>query len=631
MKLHIKITLIISIVLVAVFGLAGLLLRNHIHNETLDHVINKTETNALSVSKDISNIFENASLATQYMAFQHSIQEYLKDVNLKEDVDSHKNIDEVFETLVEVKENSEHHFLVWIANERADFYIDHNYYISGDDYHVKERPWYNVGNYAIGVGITEPYLEWETQEMVISFIQALRENGLIYGYVAVDIILENIPDMLEIMKVTDQDKIFLITDQNIFIYSSVNSQDHMTNMFDKDFFFNNKSHIERADGKFIEVRYNNKNYLLSSHLVDERGWKIVTMIDEKAVTSEVRQSTDPVFYVSITALFIMLIAIYLTIKCIMAGYSKLSVYGQDIANGHYDKNIPENLIKRRDELGGLSGAFQSIVDTFRKANNRLEEVVDQKNEELASQFELLVEQEKQAALGSLVSGVAHELNTPLGNSLSMSTFMSRETNYIKDNFLDGKLKKSQMEKFFLTQHETLELLETSIKDATSIIDKFNLISMREKGERLKSFSVYDVLMAVKESKKNALDKHKIEIVCDKELYLLSYSSSLVQVINQLIDNSIQHGFLDMPKIIEILVESDDDFVYINYRDNGKGLSSDSIEKVYDMFYTTDRVSGSVGLGMYMVYNTISQNLGGTIEFKGSEYDGVDFQIKLPKK
>ena len=635
LNLSIKITIVVSTTLIIILSIIGVFLFDYISDMTELNLVEVTALKAESISKDISNIFENAKLATDYMGMQSHIRTYLKEVETREEIAEHYLYDEVTNILIDIADSNDRYFLTWIANEKANFYIDHLGNIPEDEYDVVKRPWYAYALATEGVALTPPYIEWITRRVVISSILALRDGEDVYGFVVVDIVLEDVPDMLKLMKQGEHDISYLITGTGTYVYSPEVEKIVEKNMFDIDEPFHKyEKEIKSTTGQLIPIEMDGEPYFLVSHSVDERGWIIVTLIDAKRVEKEVRERGVVIILLLIGTIVIMMYLVYVLVKMTTRPYTLLVDYGKDVAAGDFSRNIPNKYLSRSDEMGALSNSFQSIINTFRDVNKTLEEEIIKKNQELESQFQLIVEQEKHASLGLIVTGIAHEINTPIGNCLSVSTYLESKSKKLSEKYDQGKMTKDDFVEFNDIQKQSLELIIESMKHAIGIIDNFKMISVNHSIESKHLFAVYDVFSSVTISLRSeyAHTKHEIIINCDKNIVINSFPGALTQVITHLVMNSLKHGFKTIDKgLIEITVKILKQHIEIIYTDNGRGMSRENIEKMYIPFYTTDRAKGASGLGMHVVFNLISQKLGGTIQFTGQENKGMEFKIVLPKK
>ena len=170
------------------------------------------------ISKDITNIFENARIYTEQMSINRDIINYLKNVDERYKVRTDYNYKYVYDYLVKIKESDPVHFLAWVANKKANFYLDSSNISPGDDYLVSTRPWYDVAVDSSDVEFTHPYVEWGTQKNVISSIKAIREENNLIGFVVVDIMLDSIPEIFRRDNYGESEKDFLIDKEGIYIY-----------------------------------------------------------------------------------------------------------------------------------------------------------------------------------------------------------------------------------------------------------------------------------------------------------------------------------------------------------------------------------------------------------------------------
>lgn len=632
-KLSIKIMIILSMVLISVLGLTSVFIYNYSSEQISQNIVAIADLQADSVRKDVSKVFENAEISTEYLGLNSSVRSYLKEVETRDDITSNAHFKNVQDFLVSMVNYNDKHFLTWIANEKANFYIDSFFYVSGEDYDVPKRPWYEVANETMGVGLTAPYIEWETKEVVVSSVKALRDGKGVYGYVAVDIVLADIPDIVNMMRQGQGDKSFLITGDGTYVYSPDSSKIAVKSMFDPDDAMSvYEEVIRKAEGDLVEIDLNNQAYYLISHRLDDRGWLIVTLIDTNRVMDKAQNQSYTTIGMVFAGMLITMILIYITINVTTKPYKILVSFGDRIASGDFSQNVPDKYLGRQDEMGDLSKSFQSITDTFRSVNMRLELEIDKKNRELESQFQKILEQEKQASLGYMVAGVAHHINTPVGNSLSMASYMGKEADLLAEKINSQQLSKRDLDKFIDKHRQSVEILTKSLSGASDTIDNFKMIATDFTQTNLQVFKVINVINAVIIALDNDHQEDYHISVIDEDVTIKSYPSILSQVFSHLIINSFKHGFSNRQYgEIAIKIHEEDDGVIINYSDDGAGMSQESVDHLYEMFYTTAPLAGSSGLGMYIVFNNVTNKLGGSIEFTSKVYEGVHFTITLPKK
>ncbi len=248
----------------------------------------------------------------------------------------------------------------------------------------------------------------------------------------------------------------------------------------------------------------------------------------------------------------------------------------------------------------------------------------------------LVESEKMVSLGGLVAGVAHEINTPLGVGLTASSFLADKTAEYEKLFLSGELKRSDLEKLMKISKESSTILLTNLERAAGLVRSFKQVAVDQSEVEHRKFNlkqyIDDLLVSLRPNFRQ--NKHTVSVQCLDDLEVDSYPGVFSQVITNLLMNSIQHGFdnIDNGEIsIDINTNENSDELRINYRDNGKGMSKEAEKKVFEPFFTTRRGQGGTGLGMHIVYNLVTQVLGGKILCKSFSGKGTLFSINVPLK
>lgn len=301
----------------------------------------------------------------------------------------------------------------------------------------------------------------------------------------------------------------------------------------------------------------------------------------------------------------------------------------------------------KDENANKAGFWSFVSDiTDRKAyEKKLKEInIDLENQvtcrtmELKDSLELLqrtqqelIESEKIASLGKVVAGVAHEINTPVGNALIASSFMQSESDKIGILYADGKLSRDDFEDYIQTCKETSHAVGANLQRAASLISSFKRISTDSIHEEKRKIELGEYFEELAASISHTLRQggHKLEISHDNDIYCTTFPGVWAQILTNLIDNSLRHGFkLMQGGHIQIDMAQQDDALIIDYIDNGNGITDQVREKIFEPFFTTDHENGSSGLGMNIIYNLIVGKLGGTISCPKVD-SGSRFIIKVP--
>ena len=279
------------------------------------------------------------------------------------------------------------------------------------------------------------------------------------------------------------------------------------------------------------------------------------------------------------------------------------------------KQNEEELCMARDAAEASSQALQDSLETLKKTQNQL------------------IQSEKMASLGGLVAGVAHEINTPLGISVTASSFLERKTKEIKELFDLNRLKRSDFKKFIEIGMDSASSILANLNRAAELIQSFKQVAVDQTVEEKRVFGlkhyIDEVFISLRPRYKRT--QHQITVNCPDSIQLNSYPGVFMQVLTNLVMNSLLHGFDNIEKgQISIDISDNDQTVLIVYKDNGKGMSEEQLAKIYDPFYTTRRGQGGTGLGMHIVYNLVTQSLSGEISCNSKQGEYTVFQITIPK-
>lgn len=297
-------------------------------------------------------------------------------------------------------------------------------------------------------------------------------------------------------------------------------------------------------------------------------------------------------------------------------------FGHDITS---QKRVEQEILMLNDQLEEKVAARTAALTSSNKQ-------MTQTLEQLKRTQQTLVESEKMASLGSLVAGVAHEINTPIGISVTAASFLQEEIDTLKGKLEENQLSRSHLTSFIDTCTESGRLLNGNLKRAADLISSFKQVAVDQSSEACYTFQLKENVEQVITSLKHKIKQSRCSVTvnCPEDLAIYSFPGSFVQIYSNLILNSILHGFQDWEGTREIFIdiELQDETLLINYRDTGKGIPSEIAEKIFDPFVTSKRGSGGSGLGTHIVYNIVCQLFKGDIQFIQEE-DGAHFEMKIP--
>lgn len=264
-------------------------------------------------------------------------------------------------------------------------------------------------------------------------------------------------------------------------------------------------------------------------------------------------------------------------------------------------------------LEGIASFIAIAMDNVRKTTELKETV-----ELLEKTKDALVKAETLAGLGQLVSGVAHELNTPLGSALTMNSYLIKRNEDLSRLIQGNDLSFGKLKTFIKNDSEALNGTQKAIQQASEMIQSFKALATDKKKLKHQSITTADLLNRIKLENSMLLELHNITIHSYGENLLIStYPVILQEVFKQLIMNSLHHG-----KANEIIIKSyhDEIYTYFLYTDNGLPIPKDIRPNIFQPFYGTRKKDGFMGLGLHAVHNMITQVLHGTIKYMPHQYE-----------
>ena len=246
----------------------------------------------------------------------------------------------------------------------------------------------------------------------------------------------------------------------------------------------------------------------------------------------------------------------------------------------------------------------------------------------------LIEAEKLAALGRLVAGVAHEVNNPVGISLTVASSLERKTALFGGELSHGALRRSSLNEFLETCRDASSQLVANLNRAAELIASFKQVAADRNYSDQRTFDLADLTEQVVMSLRPGLRKRHLTLTvdCQPNLTMNSYPGPYGQVLTNLFLNAVAHAFPDgRPGSVDITArEAGNDHVEIVFSDDGCGMSLDVRRRAFDPFFTTRRDQGGTGLGLHIVFSIVTNRLGGRLELDSEPARGTRVRIILPR-
>lgn len=282
------------------------------------------------------------------------------------------------------------------------------------------------------------------------------------------------------------------------------------------------------------------------------------------------------------------------------------------------------LLKNKEELKQHQENLETMV---KERTQALEESIIRLNNTQTQ----LAKSERMASIGSMVQGVAHELNTPVGLALTAASHIHDSGEKLSINMNKDKLTKSELTEYLSTTLLLTESMSTSLERAAQLIKSFKLVSVSEHQEHLQAFNLCEHLNNLLASMQRSIDpKYKINNQISNDIVITSYPGVFYQIYTNLMNNSVLHGFEGKSEgNITISAVLDNDELVLSYRDDGVGMTEATKANIFEPFFTTKRAKGGTGLGMSIVQALVNDKLHGEIDLNSILGIGTTYKLLIP--
>ena len=569
------------------------------------------------------------------MATYQQIIRFLRTTQTREEIAVHPDYADVLTTLQGVKEGNAMFNITWVASEKASFYVDSSGYISDAAYDITGRPWFPGARHSPGVVFSAPYIDYGSQETIISCILGIRPGGELEGFVAADLIIANIPGFFARHRIGSKGVNFLLARDGTYLYHDDESKIMQASILQSAGGLQSvgaRILAGREQSGFAEISFQGEPYFIAHHPAGNNGWVVGSLINKREALRGLRGIAALVALLGGGTVVALLAFVHIILREMTRPIRGITRYAGEIAAGELPQELPKEYQERPDEMGEMARSFRTITDVFRHENERLAEKVHDAEIQLESQYLYIIETEKMTSLGTLVAGVAHEINTPLGVGLSLTSYLGELNRQSRQRLQEGEMRKADLQHLMEDLDTSLVLLEDNLTRAAEMVKSFKQVAVDQISEAMTEFSLRETLEAVILSLRHEY-KHmdcRFQLDCPPELKVTSFPGVFIQIFNNLITNSVYHGFQDrsVGTIAIAITASYDGSLEIHYRDDGTGIPAENLKRIYDPFFTTARQRGSSGLGLNVVYNLVCQKLRGSITCQSVVGQGTEFVIRV---
>ncbi|MBN2899426.1 MAG: hypothetical protein JXO44_11700 [Clostridia bacterium] len=298
-----------------------------------------------------------------------------------------------------------------------------------------------------------------------------------------------------------------------------------------------------------------------------------------------------------------------------------------------NRELENRVALRTVELNEKNKALEHALKENKKNNRDLRKLnkdLEKSLKDLTMAQERLIESEKMVALGNMVSGIAHEINTPLGVSLTATSYILDQFEEIKDDLVS--MTDEELFEWLQDVKESNNIIYESLTRSIELVGSFKEVAVNQHSNEKLAFDLLDythmVVRSLQHEYRHVVKSLEIDIPTDMEVY--SYPGAYSQVVTNLIMNSIKHGFEGKEDgLIFIKAYAEKETIHMVFSDDGVGINQKDIKKVFEPFFTTKRARGGTGLGLSIVYNLVKTTLRGDISLQSMPGEGTSFSISFP--
>ncbi len=486
---------------------------------------------------------------------------------------------------------------------------------------------------------TTPYMDAGGKGMMISLLAPVYQDNRFIGAVGTDITLK-VLDTILTKKRSKIGRLVLVDKTGIVVADSGGALDNTDE---------NISHQEVisllnvGDAHNVpsgKIQQTNMGYWVAYQL-DETPWNLVLEITDNEIQTFIIDAILPnLIMAAIFAVLLVTLVLYQH-KHYSQPALQLAKFAEELpeTNNIIIPNIPRKWRHWFESAAKTEQERREHLKTIQEQTLQLEHRVKERTQELQQTLETLkttqnelVQSEKLAGLGSLVAGIAHELNTPIGNALMLAS-SQKEMNNKLHRAVENGLRRSDLDEHIEKTLLSSASIENNLHRAAELIMSFKQVAVDQSSYQRREFDLPEILHELKITMMPSLSRKGVILEEDfeQEIKMDSYPGPLTQVLMNLLSNAVTHAFSDQPtkKIIIRCTLVDEHHASITVTDNGRGIKPEYLSKVFDPFFTTRLGHGSSGLGLNISYNLVMGLLGGEITVTSEVDKGTCFTINLP--
>ncbi|WP_346355355.1 sensor histidine kinase [Azotosporobacter soli] len=517
-------------------------------------------------------------------------------------------------------------------------------------YDPRLRAWYKNTIAQPGqIVTTDPYITAVTNQMVVSVTHTIERDAQTIGVVGVMLYLTEFQKKVVDTNIGQTGYLLILNPNNKIIVSPKHPEWLLKTPAEVG--VSQLTQLEEKANMLKPFTADNLEQIMLVSPPDKRGWKVIAIIDRAELEAQAAPLRNLIISVyAFTLLLVLLTIIYATTR-ITRPLEKMTSLALQMADGNLETT--EIKVSTSDELGQLALSFSRMARNLKQSYSNLEMRVEDRTQDLNAANEelqamnlelnetiiqlsktqaLLVKTEKMAALGSLVAGVAHEINTPAGVALTAASHLDSITKELAALYAANSVKRRHLTEYIEEAGQSAQIILANLEQAIRLVRHFKQVSVDHTYEQRQSFNLREYIENTLSCFATRLSAPQISVSidCASDLEIDSYPEAFSQVLSNLLANSLLHAYQpEQQGHITIAVTRHPTKLILKYTDDGKGIAADIQDRIFEPFFTTKRETGAIGLGLSIVYNIIAQQFSGMIECSSAPEQGTTFTITLP--
>ena len=485
---------------------------------------------------------------------------------------------------------------------------------------------------------TTPYLDAGGKGMMVSLLAPVYDKERFVGAVGTDITLK-VLDYILTKQPIDVARLSIIDEQGLVVADSGGALLSAKQVVKQDGVLTLVA-IAAAHKAEHGVLNQTENGYWSAYDLPNTPWKLVLEITEEKLSDHILTIVMP---------HVLMATIFTLLLLIVVLYQHWHFSQPAMRLAHFIEGLPENRdlsipkIPQRwyywfEHAAATEKDRRENLEKTKQQNIDLEHRVDERTQELQKALEVLkatqeelVQSEKLSGLGSLVAGIAHELNTPIGNAIVVASSLKEFNNTFIESTKEG-VRRSTLDAYIDQSAQSADSIERNLRRAAELISSFKQVAVDQSSYQRREFELDEVLHELRVTMMPSLSRSRVVLTeeCPQAIHMDSHPGPLTQILMNLLSNALVHAFTGHEhRTIEIKGQQIEDKAIITVTDNGQGIAPEHIGKVFDPFFTTRLGQGGSGLGLNIVYNLVTDLLGGDIKVTSELGQGCCFTLTLP--